>query len=163
MLSLSFIYPFAIRYLSFCDPILYLSFLSFQLLGLILFDPIPWLTRDGWTGREGVDGQVLLRFSGAITPLRINALSVRPSVHTSTCPSDMSTSNRFLDLNTCSLKIDKEWKSFFMIVTRCAKTHPIGRVGQPEEVCNFISTEDATIDTACSTTTWFTNALKPCL
>ena len=30
-LYLSFIYPFAFRYLSFCDPILYLSILGFRL------------------------------------------------------------------------------------------------------------------------------------
>ena len=31
MFHLSFFYPFSIRFLSFCDPILFLSFLGFQL------------------------------------------------------------------------------------------------------------------------------------
>ena len=34
-LYLSFTYPLTIRYLSFCDPILYLSFLGFQLIILV--------------------------------------------------------------------------------------------------------------------------------
>ena len=48
-------YPFAIRYLSFCDPILYLSFLGFQL-------KLP----------VGCDFQDVFQLHGSLTILRIN-------------------------------------------------------------------------------------------
>ena len=63
ILNLPFIYPFAIRYLSFCDPILYLSIIGFRLYFAFVicctFQCTTMMFSPGTGGRGGRAGKLL--------------------------------------------------------------------------------------------------------